>query len=200
MSVGRDLRAAIFRCVSGFSTHQMSKFGPATLITRGTNDVQQLQMVMLMAMSMLVLAPIMAVGGVAMALREDAGLSWLVWVAVPIIVAIMVFAGLKMVPLFRQMQEAIDDVNHILREQITGMRVVRAFVREDYEAQRFTKANQHLTGLAIGSGRFSWCYSPSSRWCCTVPPPLSMVRRAARGRWISRGRLADGFMQYLLQI
>src|SRR5699024_47163 len=107
----------------------------------------------LMAMSMLVLAPIMAVGGVVMALREDAGLSWLVWVAVPIIVASMVFAGLLMLPLFRQMQAAIDDVSHILREQITGMRVVRAFVREDYEAQRFTKANQHLTDLAIGVGK-----------------------------------------------
>ena len=201
MSVGRDLRAAIFRCVSGFSTHQMSKFGPATLITRGTNDVQQLQMVMLMAMSMLVLAPIMAVGGVAMALREDAGLSWLVWVAVPIIVAIMVFAGLKMVPLFRQMQEAIDDVNHILREQITGMRVVRAFVREQYEAQRFTKANQHLTGLAIGVGKIF----------VVLFPVISLVLHGATAAvlWFGGLRVADGlvevgsltaFMQYLLQI
>lgn len=201
MSIGRDLRAAIFRRVSRFSTYQMSKFGPATLITRATNDVQQLQMVTLMAMSMLVLAPIMAIGGVAMALREDAGLSWLVWVAVPIIVAIMGVAGWKMMPLFRQMQEAIDDVNHTLREQITGMRVVRAFVREDYETQRFTKANHHLTNLAVGVGKIF----------VLLFPLISMVLHVATAAvlWFGGLRVADGlvevgsltaFMQYLLQI
>lgn len=201
MSIGRDLRAAIFRRVSRFSTYQMSKFGPATLITRATNDVQQLQMVTLMAMSMLVLAPIMAIGGVAMALREDAGLSWLVWVAVPIIVAIMGLAGWKMMPLFRQMQEAIDDVNHTLREQITGMRVVRAFVREDYETQRFTKANHHLTNLAVGVGKIF----------VLLFPLISMVLHVATAAvlWFGGLRVADGlvevgsltaFMQYLLQI
>lgn len=201
MSIGRDLRAAIFRRVSEFSSDQMSKFGPATLITRATNDVQQLQMVTLMAMSMLVLAPIMAVGGVVMALREDAGLSWLVWVAVPIIVAIMGVAGWKMMPLFRQMQEAIDDVNHTLREQITGMRVVRAFVREDYETQRFTKANHHLTNLAVGVGKIF----------VLLFPLISMVLHVATAAvlWFGGLRVADGlvevgsltaFMQYLLQI
>src|SRR5690625_5376276 len=103
----------------------MSQFGPATLITRATNDVQQLQMVSLMGMSLLVLAPIMGAGGVVMAIREDAGLSWLVWVAAPVVIAIMIFAGLKMMPLFRQMQEAIDDVNHTLREQITDRKSTR---------------------------------------------------------------------------
>src|SRR5699024_5066464 len=104
MSIGRDLRAAIFRRVSGFSTHQMSQFGHAKLMSRANNDVQQLHRVILMAMSMLVVEPIMAVGGVVMSLREDGGLSWLIWVAVPIIVAIMVYAGLKMMPLLRLMQ------------------------------------------------------------------------------------------------
>lgn len=201
MSIGRDLRAAIFRRVSRFSSYQMSQFGPATLITRATNDVQQLQMVTLMSLSMLVMAPIMAAGGVVMALREDAGLSWLVWVAVPIIVVIMVGAGLKMMPLFRQMQEAIDDVNHTLREQITGMRVVRAFVRQDYETQRFTKANQQLTDLAVGVGKIF----------VLLFPLISMVLHIATAAvlWFGGMRVADGlvevgsltaFMQYLLQI
>lgn len=201
MSIGHDLRAAIFRRVSGFSSYQMSQFGPATLITRATNDVQQLQMVTLMSLSMLVMAPIMAGGGVVMALREDAGLSWLVWAAVPVIVVIMVGAGLKMMPLFRQMQEAIDDVNHTLREQITGMRVVRAFVREDYEAKRFTKANQHLADLAVGVGKIF----------VLLFPLISLVLHIATAAvlWFGGMRVADGlvevgsltaFMQYLLQI
>lgn len=201
MSIGRDIRAAIFRRVSTFSTHQMSQFGPATLITRATNDVQQLQMVTLMSMSLLVMAPIMAGGGVIMALREDAGLSWLVWIAVPIIVAIMGVAGWKMMPLFRQMQAAIDDVNHTLREQITGMRVVRAFVREDYETQRFTTANHHLTQLAVGVGKIF----------VLLFPLVSLVLHIATAAvlWFGGLRVADGlvevgsltaFMQYLLQI
>lgn len=201
MSIGRDLRAAIFRRVSKFSSYQMSQFGPATLITRATNDVQQLQMVTLMSMSLLVLAPIMGAGGVVMAIREDAGLSWLVWVSAPVVIAIMIFAGLKMMPLFRQMQEAIDDVNHTLREQITGMRVVRAFVREDYETRRFTNANQHLTDLAVGVGKIF----------VLLFPLISLVLHGATAAvlWFGGIRVDAGlvevgsltaFMQYLLQI
>lgn len=201
MSIGRDLRAAIFRRVSRFSTYQMSQFGPATLITRATNDVQQLQMVALMGMSLLVLAPIMGIGGVVMAMREDAGLSWLVWIAAPVVIGIMIVAALKMMPLFRQMQEAIDDVNHTLREQITGMRVVRAFVREDYETTRFTKANQHLTDLAIGVGKIF----------VLLFPLISLVLHGATAAvlWFGGLRVEAGlvevgsltaFMQYLLQI
>ena len=201
MSIGRDLRAAIFRQVSRFSSYQMSQFGPATLITRATNDVQQLQMVTLMGMSLLVLAPIMGIGGVVMAMREDAGLSWLVWIAAPVVIAIMIVAALKMMPLFRQMQEAIDDVNHTLREQITGMRVVRAFVREDYETARFTKANQRLTDLAIGVGKIF----------VLLFPLISLVLHGATAAvlWFGGLRVDAGlvevgsltaFMQYLLQI
>ena len=201
MSIGRDLRAAIFRQVARFSSHQMSQFGPATLITRATNDVQQLQMVTLMGMSLLVLAPIMGIGGVVMAMREDAGLSWLVWIAAPVVIAIMIVAALKMMPLFRQMQEAIDDVNHTLREQITGMRVVRAFVREDYETARFTKANQRLTDLAIGVGKIF----------VLLFPLISLVLHGATAAvlWFGGLRVDAGlvevgsltaFMQYLLQI
>ena len=201
MSIGRDIRAAIFRRVSKFSSYQMSQCGPATLITRATNDVQQLQMVTLMSMSLLVLAPIMGAGGVVMAIREDAGLSWLVWVSAPVVIAIMIFAGLKMMPLFRQMQEAIDDVNHTLREQITGMRVVRAFVREAYETRRFTKANQHLTDLAVGVGKIF----------VLLFPLISLVLHGATAAvlWFGGIRVDAGlvevgsltaFMQYLLQI
>ena len=201
MSIGRDIRAAIFRRVSKFSSYQMSQFGPATLITRATNDVQQLQMVSLMGMSLLVLAPIMGAGGVVMAIREDAGLSWLVWVAAPVVIAIMIGAGMKMMPLFRQMQEAIDDVNHTLREQITGMRVVRAFVREAYETRRFTKANQHLTDLAVGVGKIF----------VLLFPLISLVLHGATAAvlWFGGLRVEAGlvevgsltaFMQYLLQI
>ena len=201
MSIGRDLRAEIFRRVSRFSGYQMSQFGPATLITRATNDVQQLQMVTLMGMSLLVMAPIMGIGGVAMAMREDAGLSWLVWIAAPVVIVIMILAALKMMPLFRQMQEAIDDVNHTLREQITGMRVVRAFVREDYETARFTKANQHLTDLAIGVGKIF----------VLLFPLISLVLHGATAAvlWFGGLRVDAGlvevgsltaFMQYLLQI
>lgn len=201
MSIGRDIRAEIFRRVSRFSSYQMSQFGPATLITRATNDVQQLQMVTLMGMSLLVMAPIMGTGGVVMAIREDAGLSWLVWIAAPVVIAIMIIAGLKMMPLFRQMQEAIDDVNHTLREQITGMRVVRAFVREDYETQRFTTANQHLTDLAVGVGKIF----------VLLFPLISLVLHGATAAvlWFGGIRIEAGlvevgsltaFMQYLLQI
>jgi ATP-binding cassette subfamily B protein len=201
MSIGRDIRAAIFRRVSKFSSYQMAQFGPATLITRATNDVQQLQMVSLMGMSLLVLAPIMGAGGVVMAIREDAGLSWLVWVAAPVVIAIMIGAGMKMMPLFRQMQEAIDDVNHTLREQITGMRVVRAFVREAYETRRFTKANQHLTDLAVGVGKIF----------VLLFPLISLVLHGATAAvlWFGGLRVEAGlvevgsltaFMQYLLQI
>lgn len=201
MSIGRDLRAAIFRRVAGFSSYQMSQFGPATLITRATNDVQQLQMVALMGMSLLVLAPIMGAGGVVMAMREDAGLSWLVWIAAPVVIGIMIVAALKMMPLFRQMQQAIDDVNHTLREQITGMRVVRAFVREDYETTRFTTANQRLTDLAIGVGKIF----------VLLFPLISLVLHVATAAvlWFGGLRVEAGlvevgsltaFMQYLLQI
>ena len=201
MSIGRDLRAEIFRRVSRFSSYQMSQFGPATLITRATNDVQQLQMVTLMGMSLLVLAPIMGIGGVVMAMREDAVLSWLVWIAAPVVILIMIAAALKMMPLFRQMQEAIDDVNHTLREQITGMRVVRAFVREDYETARFTKANQHLTELAVGVGKIF----------VLLFPLISLVLHGATAAvlWFGGLRVDAGlvevgsltaFMQYLLQI
>src|SRR5699024_9199358 len=126
---------------STFSAQDVNKFGAATLITRGTNDVQQIQMLTLMALNFMINAPIMSVGGVIMAIREDPGLSWLVWVSVPIVLIVVGLLVIKLMPLFREMQVRIDGINGVLREQITGIRVVRAFVREKHETERYADAN-----------------------------------------------------------
>jgi ATP-binding cassette subfamily B multidrug efflux pump len=133
MAFGRDLRGALFHRVGEFSAREMNQFGAPSLITRGTNDVQQVQMLVLLSFTMLVTAPIMCFGGVVMALQEDVQLSWLMVVCVPVLVIAIGLVIVRMVPGFRSMQVRIDEVNRILREQITGIRVVRAFVREPEE-------------------------------------------------------------------
>ena len=153
MSVGLDIRLDVYGKVSGFSEREVSKFGPGSLITRNTNDVQQVQMLAMMGATMLVTAPLLAIGGVVMALQQDVGLSWLIGVAVPLL---LVVAGLiisRMVPLFRSFQIKLDAVNRVLREQLTGVRVVRAFVREDIEEERFRGANTDImvVGRKVGS-------------------------------------------------
>ncbi|HZG92358.1 MAG TPA: ABC transporter ATP-binding protein [Pseudonocardia sp.] len=153
MGVGRDLRAAVFGRVSEFSAREVNRFGAPSLITRTTNDVQQVQMLVMMGATMLVTAPIMCVGGVVMALREDIGLAWLVAVCVPVLLVSIGLVVRRMVPQFRLMQTRIDAVNRVLREQITGIRVVRAFVREPVEAQRFDAANREVTDVAVAAGR-----------------------------------------------
>lgn len=153
MSFGRDVRSAVFDRVLGFSTKELGHFGAPSLITRSTNDVQQVQMLVHMTCVMLISAPIMMVGGVVMAVREDFGLTWVIAVAVAIlgvgIVALITLMG----PLFKRMQERIDSLNRVLREQITGVRVVRAFVREDHESRRFEGANNDLTDTTLRVGR-----------------------------------------------
>ena len=153
MAFGRDLRSSIFHRVQTFSAREVNQFGAPSLITRTTNDVQQTQMLVMMSLTMVVMAPIMCVGGVVMALREDVGLSWLMLVAVPVLVIAIALIIRKMVPGFRLMQTRIDGVNRVLREQITGIRVVRAFVREEYETDRFGGANAELTAVALRVGR-----------------------------------------------
>lgn len=153
MSAGRDIRRDVFTKVGGFSEREVSRFGAGTLITRNTNDVQQVQMLAMMGATMLVTAPLLAVGGIIMALQQDVGLSWLIGVAVPVL---LVVAGLiisRMVPLFRQYQHKLDSVNRIMREQLTGVRVVRAFVRERIEEERFRGANTDImvVGRKVGS-------------------------------------------------
>ncbi|WP_308465782.1 ABC transporter ATP-binding protein [Rathayibacter soli] len=148
MLMGRDIRDGVFERVSAFSEREVSQFGPGSLITRNTNDVQQVQMLAMMGATMLVSAPMLAIGGIIMALRQDIGLAWLIAVAVP---ALLILAGLiisRMVPLFRRYQKKLDAVNRIMREQLTGIRVVRAFVREDIESKRFRGANYDI--MVIG--------------------------------------------------
>lgn len=153
MQAGRDIRDDVYGRVSDFSEREISRFGAGSLITRNTNDVQQVQMVTMMGATMLVSAPMLAIGGIVMALRQDVGLSWLIAVSVPVLLLIAGVIISRMVPLFRSYQGKLDAVNRIMREQLTGVRVVRAFVREDIESARFAEANTDImvVGRKIGS-------------------------------------------------
>ncbi|MBT0995280.1 ABC transporter ATP-binding protein/permease [Cellulomonas sp. DKR-3] len=153
MGFGRDVRARLFRTVQGFSAREMGQFGAPTLITRTTNDVQQVQMVVLMTFTFVIMAPIMLVGGVVMALQEDPGLSLILLVAVPALAIVIGLVVSRMIPYFRVMQTRIDAINRVMREQITGIRVVRAFVREQQETRRFDEANQALFLTSLRTGQ-----------------------------------------------
>jgi ATP-binding cassette subfamily B protein len=152
MLMGRDIRDGVFERVSGFSEREVSQFGAGSLITRNTNDVQQVQMLAMMASTMLVTAPLLAIGGIIMALSQDVGLSWLIAVAVPALLIVAALIIGRMVPLFRAYQKKLDAVNRIMREQLTGIRVVRAFVRESIESDRFRVANHDImiVGRRVG--------------------------------------------------
>lgn len=201
MGVGRDLRSEVFRKVTTFSAEDMSEFGTPTLITRGTNDVQQVQMVYMMMLNFMVTAPIMSIGGIIMAIREDAGLSWLVWVSVAVLLGTISVLIARLMPLFRAMQDKLDTINGTLREQITGIRVVRAFVREAYETERFTKANKDITQLSLKIGQLF----------VLMFPLITVILNVATGAvlWFGGQRVDAGlvdvggltaFLQYLLQI
>ncbi|CAN3700317.1 putative ABC transporter ATP-binding protein [Microbacterium sp. MM2322] len=153
MAAGRDIRLDLFEKVSGFSERELSQFGAGSLITRNTNDVQQVQMLAMMGATMLVSAPLLALGGIFMALQQDVGLSWLLGVAVPILLVAVALIIARMVPLFRSYQSKLDAVNRVMREQLTGVRVVRAFVRERIEEERFREANTDImdVGRKVGS-------------------------------------------------
>jgi ATP-binding cassette subfamily B protein len=201
MAFGRDLRRGVFRRVTSYSAQDLQRFGAPTLITRGTNDVQQVQMVMLMGLNFMVSAPIMCVGGIIMALNEDAGLSWLVWVSVGVLFAVVGFLVYLLMPLFRKMQSRIDAINGVLREQIIGIRVVRAFVRERFEEERFAEANRALTDISLRVGQIF----------VLMFPIIMLLLQAATaavlffgGHRVDSGDMQVGsltaFMQYLLQI
>ncbi|MGO1770773.1 MAG: ABC transporter ATP-binding protein, partial [Microbacterium sp.] len=153
MSLGRDIRHGVFQRVSGFSEREVSRFGAGSLITRNTNDVQQVQMLAMMSATMLVMAPMMAIGGIIMALQQDVGLSWILGVSIPVLLILAALVIGRMVPLFRSYQKRIDAVNRVMREQLTGVRVVRAFVREAIEEERFRLANTdiYVVGRKVGS-------------------------------------------------
>ena len=153
MRAGRDIRNDVFDKVSAFSEREVSRFGPGSLITRNTNDVQQVQMLAMTGATMLVSAPLMAIFGIVMALRQDVGLSWLIWVSVITILVVAALVIGRMVPLFRNYQKRLDAVNRVLREQLTGIRVIRAFVREPIEQERFEVANRDImdVGRRVGT-------------------------------------------------
>ncbi len=201
MGFGRDVRAALFHRVGSFSTKEVQHFGAPSLITRSTNDVQQVQMLVLMACTIAVSSPIMMVGGVIMALREDMGLGWILAVVVPTLFVCVGFVVSKMVPSFRKMQTRIDEINRVLREQITGIRVVRAFVREPYETNRFATANTDLTDVSVRAGR----------WMATMFPLVMLVVNVSSvaviwfgGHRVDSGQMQIGaltaFLSYLMQI
>jgi ATP-binding cassette, subfamily B, multidrug efflux pump len=153
MGFGRDVRGDLFHRVTDFSAREVNQFGAPSLITRITNDVQQVQMLVVMACTLAVAAPITVVGGSILALQQDVGLSWLVVISLPALGLSVGAIVWKMVPLFRTMQARIDGANSVLREQITGIRVVRAFVREPREVERFGEVNDALTEVSLGAGR-----------------------------------------------
>lgn len=201
MEFGRDVRRDLFHRVTGFSAREVGLLGAPSLITRITNDVQQVQMVVVMACTMLIQAPITLVVGVVMALREDVGLSVVLGVSMPVAVILLGGVVARMVPAFRVMQERIDEVNRILREQITGVRVVRAFVREEQEEARFAVANDELTGTSLRAGRLMAAMFPT----VTLIINVSSVGVL----WVGADRISDGSLQvgslvaylsYLIQI
>ena len=201
MNTGRDIRAAVYDRVSDFDSEEMAHFGAATLVTRGTNDVQQVQMTFLLFMNFMVAAPIMAIGGIIMALRQDAGMSWLVVTAVLVLAVVVGITAALLMPLFKRMQKKLDAINGLLREQIAGIRVVRAFGREDHEAERFTEANHDITRLSLNIGRVF----------VTMFPVIMLILNLATAAvlWFGGHRVDEGlvevgsltaFMQYLMQI
>ncbi|MDR1768551.1 MAG: ABC transporter ATP-binding protein/permease [Propionibacteriaceae bacterium] len=201
MSVGRDLRQAIFDHTLSFSSREMARFGAPSLITRNTNDVQQIQQFTLMTMVMIVSAPLAMIGGVVMALREDVGLSWIIVVAVLLLGAVIGVIMTQMTPLFRQMQERIDKLNSVLREQISGLRVIRAFTREATEAKRFDDANYEFVKVALKVGARMMTMFPTVFFIMNLSQVAVMWFGAQR---IAEGHLMIGqltaYLSYLAQI
>jgi len=201
MAFGRDLRSAIFHRVGTFSGREVAQFGAPSLITRNTNDVQQVQMLVLMTCTLMVAAPIMCVGGIIMALRQDVGLSWLMLVSIPALVVAIGLIVVRMVPQFRLMQARIDTVNRVLREQLSGIRVIRAFVRERDEAERFAEANAALTQTALRVGRLMVLIFPIVMLILNASSVAVLWFGAAR---VNSGEMQIGaltaFLMYLMLI
>jgi len=201
MALGRDLRGAVFSRVGEYSEQEVTRFGAPSLITRSTNDVQQVQMLVLMTSTLMVSAPILSIGGVIMAIRQDVQLSWLIAVSVPVLLIAVGLIIVRMVPLFRVMQAKIDTINRVLREQLTGIRVIRAFVREDREQARFAVANEDVTDYALRAGRLMALMFPIVMLVLNVSS-VAVI-------WFGAFRIQDGSMQvgtliaflsYLMQI
>ena len=187
MGFGRDLRSAIFHHVTGLSAEETARFGAATLLTRTTNDVQQIQLLVAMTCTMLITAPIMSVGGIVMAVHQNAGLSWLLVVSVPVLGLANYWIVGHLLPLFRNMQRLIDGINRVMREQLSGIRVIRAFAREPLERGRFAKASQDLSDTALSVGR----------WQALMLPVTTLVINVSSVAliWFGGKRIDDGEMQ-----
>ena len=201
MGFGRDIRRDIFHTVTGYSAREVGKFGAPSLITRVTNDVQQVQQLVVLATTMMIAAPLTMVIGIIMAIREDVGLSVVLIVAIPAAVVILGSVVYRMVPAFQVMQVRVDRVNSVLREQITGIRVVRAFVREPEETERFAEANKSLTDTSLRAGRLMAGMFPSVTLIINVSSIAVL--------WIGADRIGAGQMEigsliayltYLVQI
>ena len=201
MSMGRDLRGAVFERVSGFSEREISAFGAGSLITRNTNDVQQVQMLVMMSCTMLVTAPVMAVGGIIMAVTRAPGLSWLIAVSVPVLLVAVGLIVSRMLPLFRSYQDKLDAINRVMREQLTGIRVIRAFVREQAERERFEDANTDIARVGERVGQLFVLLFPLVMLVLDVTI-VGVI-------WFGGHQVGDGdvevgtliaFMSYLMQI
>jgi ATP-binding cassette, subfamily B, multidrug efflux pump len=201
MSVGRDLRAVVFGHVTGFSAEQTARFGAPSLLTRTTNDVGQIQLLVQLSATMLITAPIMCVGGIAMAVHQDAGLSWLLAVSVPVLAAANYWIVSHLLPIFRRLQKQIDAINRVMREQLTGLRVVRAFAREDHERNRFAAANHALSGTALEAGRWQALMLPVTTLVINIS---SVALIWFGGMRIDAGQMQVGsliaFLSYFMQI
>jgi ATP-binding cassette subfamily B multidrug efflux pump len=187
MGFGRDLRSAIFHHVTGFSAEETARFGAPSLLTRTTNDVQQVQLLVQLGCTMLITAPIMSIGGIFMAVHQDAGLSWLLLVSVPVLAAANYWIVSHLLPIFRRLQRLIDNINRVMREQLSGIRVIRAFAREPFERNRFAKANQALADAALDAGRWQALMLPVT----TLVINISSVALI----WFGGLRIDDGQMQ-----
>ncbi|QIV83502.1 ABC transporter ATP-binding protein [Mycolicibacterium frederiksbergense] len=201
MGFGRDLRGAMFSHVLGFSAVETARFGTPTLLTRTTNDVQQIQLLVQMTSTMLITAPIMGVGGIAMAIHQDAGLSWLLLISVPILALANGWLVSRLMPIFRTMQRVIDNINRVMREQLSGIRVIRAFAREPLERSRFDEANRALADTALSAGRWQALMLPVTTLVINIS---SVALIWFGGQRIDAGQMQVGsliaFLAYFMQI
>jgi ATP-binding cassette, subfamily B, multidrug efflux pump len=201
MGFGRDLRSAMFHRVTTFSEHETARFGAPTLLTRSTNDVRQIQFLVQTTCLVLVTAPIMSVGGIVMAIHQDAGLSWLLLISVPILGIANYWIISHMLPMFRSMQSLIDGINRVLRDQLSGVRVVRAFAREGYERERFSRANSALSNTALSAGNWQALTLPVATLIINVS---SVALIWFGGLRINSGQMQVGsliaFLAYFTQI
>lgn len=201
MGVGRDLRLAIFHHVTGLSAEETARFGAPSLLTRTTNDVQQIQLFVQLTCTMLITAPIMCVGGIFMAIRLDAGLSWLLVVSVPLLAIANYWIASHLLPIFRRLQRQIDGINRVMREQLTGLRVVRAFAREPFERKRFAATNRALGDTALEAGRWQALMLPVTTLVINVSSVMLIWFGGLR---IDSGQMQVGsliaFLSYFMQI